>query len=73
MSEQHRTQIVIDDRVTGSLVLTRKLGEGARITMGDIEVEAVVVGIKGKSVRLAIRAPKEYGKIDRIIYTKTKI
>ena len=66
-------EIVLDEGFPGpALVLTRYVGEGARITMGDIEVEAVVVKVKGKQVRLAIKAPKEYGQIDRIRYQKMR-
>jgi len=38
------------------LVLTRKLGESIAI---DDHIKIVVVQIKGKQVRLGIRAPKE--------------
>jgi carbon storage regulator len=38
------------------LVLTRKLGEGIAI---DDNIKIVVVQIKGKQVRLGIKAPKE--------------
>ncbi|MBF0206320.1 MAG: carbon storage regulator CsrA [Oligoflexia bacterium] len=38
------------------LVLTRKLGESIAI---DDNIKIVVVQIKGKQVRLGIRAPKE--------------
>ena len=38
------------------LVLTRKIGEGIFI---DDHVKIVVVQIKGKQVRLGIKAPKE--------------
>lgn len=38
------------------LVLTRKLGESIAI---DDDIKVVVVQIKGKQVRLGIKAPKE--------------
>lgn len=72
MSDKKREEIIIDDFPRNCLVLTRRVGEGARITMGDIEVEAVVVSISGKAVRLAVKAPKSYGLIDRVSYLKTK-
>jgi carbon storage regulator len=42
--------------VTKLLVLTRKLGESIAI---DDHIKIVVVQIKGKQVRLGIKAPKE--------------
>lgn len=42
--------------ITFMLVLTRKLGESIAI---DDHIKIVVVQIKGKQVRLGIKAPKE--------------
>lgn len=70
--QKHREIFIDEDFPRGSLVLTRKLGEGVRITMGDIDTDVTVVKIKGRQVRLAVRAPKEYGQIDRITYSKLK-
>lgn len=51
------------------LVLTRKLGESIAI---DDHIKIVVVQIKGKQVRLGIRAPKETKIHREEVYTAIK-
>ncbi len=38
------------------LILTRRIGE--KLIMADGEIEVVILGLKGKQVRLGIKAPK---------------
>lgn len=47
---------MVQNEVYSMLVLTRKLGESIAI---DDHIKIVVVQIKGKQVRLGIKAPKE--------------
>ena len=38
------------------LILTRRIGE--KLIIADGEIEVVILGLKGKQVRLGIKAPK---------------
>ena len=52
----HTYRIRMVQKEVNMLVLTRKLGESIAI---DDHIKIVVVQIKGKQVRLGIKAPKE--------------
>lgn len=49
------------------LILTRKLGEG--ITIGD-NMKVIVLGIRGRQVRLGVEAPPEVDVHREEIYVK---
>ena len=56
MKLPNRIRMVLEHEVYSMLVLTRKLGESIAI---DDHIKIVVVQIKGKQVRLGIKAPRE--------------
>jgi len=47
------------------LVLSRSAREGIIITVGEHQIECVVVEIRGDKVRLGLTAPKEFVTIHR--------
>lgn len=48
------------------VVITRGLGQGVRITVGDVAVDVVVIKLKGKETRLAIYTGETKYPVGRI-------
>jgi len=53
------------------LVLTRKVCEGIRVSVGGSHVDVTIVQIKGKQVRLAISTPDKNCPIERTFVKST--
>lgn len=52
------------DRARG-LVLTRKLGEGIRVTIGDQHIDFIITQIRGKQIRVCTNTTIKEAQIHR--------